>query len=125
VNPVALVCAIGFCFFSVTDRHAPAAISVLPCRNANPSVRRVQADFGVTFDISENDFNVRTSAQDMPPGRFYLVTLRNSSADMLIAHKDGTWPDLKNAFPTFSRRVKSRKILTVGKHSTGLTTGGI
>jgi hypothetical protein len=114
-----LVCAIGFYFFSITDRHAPAAISVLPCRNANPGVRRVRSDFGTTFDIPENDFNVRTATQDMPPGRFYVVTLKNSSADMLIAHKDGIWPDLKNAFPIFSRRVESRKVQTVGKHSIG------
>jgi hypothetical protein len=114
-----LVCAISFYFFSVRDRQAPSAISVLPCRNPNPDVRRIRSDFGATFDIPEKNFNVRAATQDMPPGHFYVVTLKNSSAKMLIAHNDGIWPDLKNAFPVFSRQVESRTIQTVGKHSIG------
>ena len=111
-----LVCAIGFYF---ADRHTPAAISVLPCRNPDSDVRRVRSDFGATFDIPEKDFNIRTATQDMPPGRFYVITLKNSSVNLLIAHNDGIWPDLKNAFPIFSRRVEARKIQTVDKHAIG------
>jgi hypothetical protein len=116
---IVLVGAIGFYFFSVADKHAPAAISVLPCRNPSSDVRRVRSDFGATFDIPEKDFNIRTATQDMPPGRFYVVTLKNSSGNLLIGHNDGIRPDLKNAFRAFSRRIEARKIQNRGKLSVG------
>lgn len=121
---VVLVSSVVFYLFLMRDPHAPTAIVISACRDVAPGMRRISADFGTHFDVSEKTLAVDARIQDMPPGRFYVVTLGDSAADMVIGHDDGIWGDLKNTFPVFSRHIKERNIRTAKGRSVGTDRWG-
>jgi hypothetical protein len=112
---IVLISFVLFYWFRMRDPHAPAVVVVSACRDVLPNARRIKADFGTQFDVSEKAFSVKDGLQDMPPGKFYVITAKNSAAEVIIAHDDGVWEDLKKGPRTFSRRVKDPNQGTNGK----------
>jgi len=94
------------------DLHAPPAIVVSSCGDAPAGVRRMTVGYGTQIDAPEDAFVVKSGLQDMPPGRIHTVTLKNSTANIAILPDDGSWKELKDALPVFSRRIYAR-----GTHS--------
>lgn len=114
-----ILCAVAIYSFLVRDPHPPGDIVISTCRDLAPGIRRITSDFGIHFDVSERAFTVNAATNDMPPERFYVLRLKDSAAVMVIAHDDGIWDDLKNAFPVFSRRIEERTIRTANRRSIG------
>jgi hypothetical protein len=121
---VILFSSVVFYLSLMRDPHAPTAIVVSACRDVAPGMRRVSSDFGTQFDLSEKAFAVNIGIQDMPPGKFYTVKLRDSGASLVIWHDDGVWGDLKNTFPVFSRHIKERNIPGAKERSVGTDRWG-
>lgn len=103
---IVILSSIAFYLFRTRDPHAPAAVVVSAFRDLRPDSRRIKAVFGTQFDISERAFSVKDALQDMPPGKFYVITLRESADSVIIAYDDGGWEDLKKGPRVFSRRVR-------------------
>lgn len=120
---IVLISSIAFYLFRTRDQHAPAAVVVSACRDLGPNTRRIKSDFGTQFDVSEKAFSVKSVVHDMAPGKFYVITSRNSAAEVIIAHDDGVWEDLKKGPRTFSRRVKDPNRASNG-HSVGIDRWG-
>lgn len=129
---VLLASSAAFYLSRPRDPHAPSLVVVRACRDAAPGTRRIIADFGTQFDVSENAFSISAATHDMAPERFYVITLKNSAANphmMIIAHDAGVWEDLKNTSRVFSRPVKKENILgsigySVGTDRWGYLEGG-
>jgi|SRR5580700_5214609 hypothetical protein len=111
-------------FSSLRDHHAPTPVVVSECHGLATDTRRIASDAGTVFDVPESAFAVNARSQDMPPGRFHVVVLRGSAANLVIGHDDGIWPDLRTTFPTFSRRVAGRDIRTTKERSVGTDKWG-
>lgn len=119
VTGVVLVSSIVFYLLLMRDPHAPPAIVVSACGEVAAGMRRITSDFGTQFDVSEKTFTINVGTQDMPPGRFYVVTLRDSATNTVMGHDDGIWEDFKNTFPTFSRHIKERNVRAANERSVG------
>jgi hypothetical protein len=113
-----LICSSVFYLVGIRASHAPTAIVVSACGDPGPGVRRIRADFGTQFDISEQAFVVHVGAQDMPPGVNYSVTPKVSKALLVITSHD-TWQDVENAFPAFSEDMHKRKFRSANGVSVG------
>lgn len=99
------------------------------CHTQTPGVIRVQSDFGTDFDASDSLFSVHESIRDMPPGKLYVVTLKNGSNKMIIWHDDDIFSELKFGFPVISKCAQKREIRSandriVGEDSWGYLTDG-
>jgi hypothetical protein len=105
--------------FIERDPHAPAPLVFSACRTGVPGMQRIAADFGTQFNISPTQFSVKVGTEDMPPGKFYTMTLRNSSSNLVVWHDDGIWTDLRSTFPIFSRRIEERSVLSSKERSVG------
>ena len=105
---VAIALAAFAYLFLKRDPHAPPAIVVSACPGLAPGTQRIKADFGTQFDISEKNFTTTTAIRDMPPSKFYVVTLRDSVSTMVIGHDDGVWGDAGKSSRAFSRHVDER-----------------
>lgn len=81
---VVLVSSVAYYLLLIRDPHAPPTIVVSACRDVAPGMRRITSDFGTQFDVSEKAFTVNAGTMDMPTGKFYVVTLRDSAANMVI-----------------------------------------
>jgi hypothetical protein len=102
------------------EKFSPRGIVVSTCNGTN---RRISTDFGTQFALSENGFSIKTITRDMPPGRFYIVSL--SDTFMVIGRDDGIWPDLKNTFPSFSRPIKKSGGGVAGTDHWGYRANGL
>jgi hypothetical protein len=109
----------------------PPALVLFACRNLAPGMRRVDSyGFGVQFDVSEKDFTFRSWMGDMPPGRTYVVTLKDRKANMQISAIPTTLEEeLTSAFPVFSEHVGESDVLAptgrvVGKDRWGYLKSG-
>ena len=81
------------------------------------------------FDVLEKDFEVKSELRDMPPGRLHILTVKDSTANIVIWRDDNIFSELKSAFPAFSKQVQEREIRTpkgvlVGKDRWGYLKGG-
>ena len=103
-----LVSSTGFYLWLKRDPHAPQGIVVCACGDVPAGVRRMTAGYGTQIDAPEDAFVVKSWLQDMPPGRIHSVTLRNSTANIVILPDDGSWKELQDALPVFSRRIYAR-----------------
>jgi len=113
-----------FYFSVLRDHHAPKPVVFSECHGLATDTRRIVSDAGTVFDVPESTFAVSARSQDMPPGTFYVVTLRGSAANLVIGHDDGIWPDLRATSPTFSRRVAGRDMRTTKERSVGTDRWG-
>lgn len=111
-------------FFLTRDRHAPPAIVVSACRDVAPGVHRIAASYGTHFDVSEKAFAVHSGVQDMPPGRVFIISSRDTTAKIMIVPNDDSWRALKNNLPAFSRPVKERNVRTGKESSFGVDHWG-
>jgi hypothetical protein len=82
------------------------------------------AGYGAQIDAPEDAFVVKSGLQDMPPGKTYTVTLRNSTANIVILPDDGSWKELKGALPVFSRPVYTRSIQSGKERAVGTDRWG-
>jgi hypothetical protein len=105
---VAAVSSIALYLLFKRDPHAPPAIVASACGNAPAGVHRMTVGYGTQIDAPEDAFVVKSWLQDMPPGRIHSVTLRNSTANIVILPDDGSWKELQDALPVFSRRIYAR-----------------
>jgi len=126
---VAAVSSIALYLLFKRDPHAPPAIVASACGNAPAGVHRMTVGYGTQIDAPEDAFVVKSWLQDMPPGRIRSVTLRNSTANVAILPDDGSWKELKDALPMFSRPVYARgthsgKERAVGMDRWGYRKGG-
>jgi hypothetical protein len=124
-----LVSSIVFYLWPMCDPHAPPAIVVSACGDVPGGVRRMSAGYGTQIDAPEDAFVVKSTLQEMPPGRIHSVTLRNSNANIAILPDDGSWKELKDALPVFSRPIYARgthsgKERAVGMDRWGYRKGG-
>jgi hypothetical protein len=113
-----LICSIVFYLVRIRASHAPTAIIVSACGDLGPGVRRIRADFGTQFDISETAFFVKSDVQDMPPGENYSVILKDSTARLVITSND-TWKEVEDAFPVLSEDLHERNIRGANGRSVG------
>jgi hypothetical protein len=118
-----LICSIVFYLVRIRTSHAPIAIVVSACRDLDPGVRRIRADFGTQFDISETAFVVKSGVQDMPPGVNYSVIPKDSTARLVITSND-TWKEVEDAFPAFSEDLHERNIRGANGRSVGMDRWG-
>jgi hypothetical protein len=103
-----LISLVPIYFYVTSDPHTPPAIVVSACGDVPAGARRITAGYGTQIDVPEDAFVVRSKLQDMPPGRTHFVTLRNSTAGTVMFPDDGSWKELKDDLPVFSRRVYAR-----------------
>lgn len=87
-------------------------------------MQRIRSDFGTEFEVSESVFAVQANLRDMPPGKLYVVTLRNTSSKMIIWHDDDLFSKLKSGFPVFSKRIERRLIRSTNGHIVGEDSWG-
>jgi hypothetical protein len=66
---VAVVSSVVLYLLFKRDPHAPPAIVVSACGDVPASVRRMTAGYGTQIDAPEDAFVVKSTLQDMPPGR--------------------------------------------------------
>jgi hypothetical protein len=118
-----LICSIVFYLVRIRASHAPTAIIVSACGDLGPGVRRIRADFGTQFDISETAFLVKSGVQDMPLGVNYSVILKDSTARLVITSND-TWKEVEDAFPVFSEDLHERNIRGANGRSVGMDRWG-
>ncbi len=102
---VVVISSVVFYLSRLHDFHAPPAIVVSACGDVPAGARRITAGYGTQIDAPEDAFVVKSAVQDMPPGRTHLVTLRNSTASIVVLPDDGSWKELEDKLPAFSRRV--------------------
>ena len=126
---VAVVSSVVLYLLFKRDPHAPPAIVASACGEVPAGVRRITAGYGTQIDAPEDAFVVKSWLQDMPPGRVHSVTLRNSTANIVILPDDGSWKELQDALPVFSRPVYARSIhsgkeCVVGTDRWGYRKGG-
>lgn len=124
-----LVSSIVLYLWLKRDPHAPPAIVASACGDVPVGIRRMTAGYGTQIDASEDAFVVKSGLQDMPPGRIHTITLKNSTANMAILPDDGSWKELKDALPVFSRPIYARgthsgKERAVGMDRWGYRKGG-
>jgi hypothetical protein len=66
-------------------------------------MRRVESRFlNIKFDVPEADFDLHSGMSDMPPQRFYCVTLRNRSAITMEISNGSIGVAWKFPWPVFS-----------------------
>lgn len=120
VTVVGLVLLLSIIFYLAhpRDLRAPTAFVVHTCRDVPSGVRRIRADFGTQFDISEQSFAVHSGVQDMPPGINYFVILKDSTARLVITSHD-TWENIEKPFAVFSEDLHERNILGANGGSVG------
>lgn len=104
--------------------HSPSVVVVSICQPTSSGMHRIRADFGIEFDVSESVFAVQANLRDMPPGRLYVVTLKNSNYKMIIWHDDEFFDELKSGFPVLSKRVEEREIHSANGHNVGQDSWG-
>ena len=121
---VAVVSSVVLYLLFKRDLHAPLAIVVSACGDARAGVRRMTVGYGTQIDAPEDAFVVKSWLQDMPPGRIHSVTLRNSSANIVILPDDGSWKELKGALPVFSRRVYAKSTHSGKERAVGMDRWG-
>jgi hypothetical protein len=121
---VAVVSSVVLYLLFKRDLHAPLAIVVSACGDAPAGVRRMTVGYGTQIDAPEDAFVVKSWLQDMPPGRIHSVTLRNSSANIVILPDDGSWKELKGALPVFSRRVYAKSTHSGKEREVGMDRWG-
>src|ERR1700730_1758522 len=118
-----LISSIVFYLVRIRASYAPTAIVVSACGELGLGVRRIRADFGTQFDISETVFLVKSGVQDMPPGINYSVILKDSTARLVITSND-TWKEVDDAFPIFSEDLHERDIRGANGRSVGMDRWG-
>ena len=121
---VAVVSSVVLYLLFKRDLHAPLAIVVSACGDAPAGVHRMTVGYGTQIDAPEDAFVVKSWLQDMPPGRIHSVTLRNSSANIVILPDDGSWKELKGALPVFSRRVYAKSTHSGKERAVGMDRWG-
>jgi len=99
-------------FHSPHAMSVPPAIIVSACPDLPSGMRRNRSDFGTQFDASEKAFTVHAGLRDMPPGKLYVVKLKDGDAKRVVWRDDDIFRNLKTAYPFFSKHVEERNIRT-------------
>jgi hypothetical protein len=110
---VVLVSSSAICLFFWRSPHGlnpPEAVTISVCPDIVFGVHRVTADSGIRFAAPEKAFTVHAALRDMPPGRLYVVKLKDADAKIVVWRDDDMFRDLKVAYPVFSDQIGQRII---------------
>jgi hypothetical protein len=103
--------------------NPPQAIAISACPDNTFGVRHIRDEFsgirGVRFDVPDDVFMVNRASRDMPPETSYVVTLKSTSAKIVVSPDKGDFKDLEIAYPVFSEHVEKRNV----RDSTGRVFG--
>ena len=106
--------------------YPPRAVVLSVCRSSTNGVRRIQANFGTQFDVSQSLFTVEAGMRDMPPGTLYVVTLKNGRNNMVVWQNDEIFSELKSGVsnPVGERQIRSTNGIIVGEDRWGYLNDG-
>jgi hypothetical protein len=115
---------LGAYWFFTRDPRPPAVATIHRCAGFASETQGIKAPYGIRFSVSEKAFAIRSFSSDMPPEKDYAITLKGADAEMIVAHDDGIWPDLRDTSPIFSRRVADRSSRSIWARAAGKDTWG-
>src|ERR1700676_4013509 len=102
--------AIFLLSLSPPDMSPPQKIILTMCRDITSSDHRIRSDFGIQLGAPGKDFAVHARLRDMPPGRLYVIKLKDSVAKIVVWRDDDIFRNLKSAYPVFSDVTQERII---------------